>query len=70
VPGASYLAVTGQAHPGRILLAEQQVPSIGPPITAQLHRRPRVAPERPSSAAASALAALMSRGTRIAAAVC
>jgi hypothetical protein len=28
VPGASYKVVTGDARPGRILLAEQQVPSI------------------------------------------
>jgi hypothetical protein len=28
--------------------------SIGPPKAAQLHQRPRVAPERPSSAAAGA----------------
>ncbi len=42
-----------KARPGRILLAEQQVLSIGPPNAAQLHRRPRVAPERHNPAAGS-----------------
>ena len=51
LPGASCGTVTSAARPGRILLAEQQVLSIGPPTAAQLHRRPRVAPERPNSAA-------------------
>jgi len=54
VPGASYLAVTSGARPGRILLAEQQVLAVGPPRAAQLHRRLRVAPERSSSPAAAA----------------
>jgi hypothetical protein len=53
VPGASYFTVTDEARPGRILLAEQQVLSIGPPIATQLHRRLRVAPEQPRSAAGS-----------------
>src|SRR3954470_7969898 len=50
MPGASYVAVTSEARPGRILLAEQQVLAIGPPRAAQLHRRPPVASERPRSA--------------------
>jgi hypothetical protein len=54
VPGASHSTVTGAARPGRILLAEQQVLSVGPPTAIQLHRRLRVAPERPSSAAGPA----------------
>ncbi len=51
MPGASYFAVTGGARPGRILLAEQQVPSVGPPTATQLHQRLRVAPERQRSPA-------------------
>lgn len=66
MPGASYLAVTGEARPGRILLAEQQVLSIGPPIAAQLHRRLRVAPERPSSAAGSRGSRLRTRREQVA----
>jgi hypothetical protein len=50
------LRCPGACYPGRIPLAEQRVLSAGPPTSAQLHRRPRVAPERPSSAAGAALA--------------
>jgi len=48
------LRCPGAYYPGRILLAEQQVFSVGPPTWTQLHRRPRVAPERHSSAALGA----------------
>src|SRR5262245_16741897 len=48
------LRCPGAYYPGRIPLAEQRVLSVGPPPAAQLHRRPRVAPEPPSSAAGRA----------------
>jgi hypothetical protein len=39
-----------KARPSRIPLAEQRVRSLDPPNAVQLHRRPRVAPERQSPA--------------------
>src|SRR6516162_7317919 len=54
MPRAPHLPVTRDARLGRRLLAEQQV--LAPPFgrVTQLPRHPRVAPERPSSAAGGA----------------